>query len=185
MICLMSPSSHKRSLAAFLDGIDSSATLGYSSFPGRDPWSVAMRPYLLPMLSVRWMSVRMMVVPKEDEMGLRFCSTFLISLLLLGLPAAYADDASEGRDLFLRQCLGCHAFACNKQGPKLGGLFGRKAASVADYKGYSQEPWRDPTRWSNAFWRSALFSTLLASQMAASGQVETFAGGTCRVRSWG
>ena len=108
-----------------------------------------MRPFWLPMLSARWMLVRMIVVSKKDTMGLRFCSTFLISLLLFGSPAAYADDASEGRDLFLRQCLGCHAFACNKQGPRLGGLFGRKAASVEDYKGYSQELRNSGIEWSD------------------------------------
>lgn len=72
-------------------------------------------------------------------MRFRSCSVFLVSLVLFGLPTAYADDVSEGRDLFLRQCLGCHAFACNKIGPKLGGLVGREAGSVKDYDSYSQE----------------------------------------------
>ena len=90
-----------------------------------------------------------MTVREENAMGFRFSSTFLISLLLSGLPAAYADDASEGRDLFLKQCLGCHAFACNKQGPRLGGLFGRKAASVEDYKSYSQELRNSGIEWSD------------------------------------
>jgi len=40
------------------------------------------------------------------------------------------------------KCIGCHAFACNRDGhesyaPKLGGLFGRKAGGVEDYTGYS------------------------------------------------
>ncbi len=64
--------------------------------------------------------------------------TFAFVSLLVYLPEAYADDASEGRDLFIRQCLGCHAFACNKQGPRLGGLFGRNAGSVEDYGYYSE-----------------------------------------------
>lgn len=72
-------------------------------------------------------------------MGFRSCATLLFSLLLFSLPEAYADDVSEGRNLFLRKCLGCHAFACNKIGPKLGGLVGRKAASLKDYDSYSQE----------------------------------------------
>ena len=71
-------------------------------------------------------------------MKYRICATFLFSLVLIGLPEAYADDASEGRDIFLKRCLGCHAFACNKEGPRLGGLFGRKVASAEDYKFYSQ-----------------------------------------------
>ncbi len=71
-------------------------------------------------------------------MGFRSRATLLFSLLLFSLPEAYADDVSEGRNLFIRKCVGCHAFACNKEGPRLGGLVGRKAASVKDYNGYSQ-----------------------------------------------
>ena len=63
---------------------------------------------------------------------------FAFVFLLVFLSQVYADDASDGRDLFLRQCLGCHAFACNKECPKLGGLIGRKAGSVEDYGHYSQ-----------------------------------------------
>ena len=64
--------------------------------------------------------------------------TFLFSFLLFSLPEAYADDASDGRNLFITRCLGCHAFACNKQGPRLAGLFGRKVGSIEDYGSYSQ-----------------------------------------------
>jgi len=64
--------------------------------------------------------------------------TFAFISLVVCLPGAYADAVSEGRDLFIRQCLGCHAFACNKQGPRLGGLFGRNAGSVEDYGYYSE-----------------------------------------------
>lgn len=67
---------------------------------------------------------------------------FLVSFLAFSLSEVYADEASNGRDLFLRNCIACHAFACNKDGadsgPKLGGLFGRKAAGVDDYDGYSE-----------------------------------------------
>jgi len=64
--------------------------------------------------------------------------TFAFVSLLVYLPGTYADDASEGRDFFIQKCLGCHAFACNKQGPRLGGLFGRKAGSVEGYGYYSE-----------------------------------------------
>lgn len=71
-------------------------------------------------------------------MGFRCCATFIFSLISFSLTEAYADDASEGRNIFLKRCLGCHAFACNKQGPRLAGLFGRKVGSVEDYGSYSQ-----------------------------------------------
>jgi cytochrome c len=65
--------------------------------------------------------------------------TLLFSLLLFSLPEANAQDVSKGRDFFIVRCLGCHAFRCNKEGPRLGSLFGRKAASVKDYGHYSQD----------------------------------------------
>ena len=71
-------------------------------------------------------------------MRIRISAAFSFSLLFFSLPEAYADEISEGRDFFITRCLGCHAFACNREGPRLGGLFGRKVATVEDYKFYSQ-----------------------------------------------
>ena len=76
--------------------------------------------------------------PREGNMRILPVVTFAFISLVVCLPGAYADAVSEGRDLFIRQCLGCHAFACNKQGPRLGGLFGRNAGSVEDYGYYSE-----------------------------------------------
>ena len=64
--------------------------------------------------------------------------TFAAVSLLGSYPLAHADDVAEGRDVYLRLCLSCHAFACNKEGPRLGGLFGRKAGGVEDYDAYSE-----------------------------------------------
>ena len=72
-------------------------------------------------------------------MRFRSCVPPLFSLLLFSLPEANAQDVSKGRYFFIVRCLGCHAFKCNKEGPRLGGLFGRKAASVEDYGHYSQD----------------------------------------------
>jgi cytochrome c len=52
------------------------------------------------------------------------------------LPEVYAADVSKGRDYFISNCLQCHAFACNKLGPSLGGLFGRRAGSAEGYEKY-------------------------------------------------
>ncbi|MBZ5602743.1 MAG: c-type cytochrome [Acidobacteriia bacterium] len=40
-------------------------------------------------------------------------------------------------DPFTRRCSGCHALDVDKEGPRLRGVVGRKAGSVADF-GYSQ-----------------------------------------------
>ena len=71
-------------------------------------------------------------------MRILFSAALLFSWLFFSLPGAYADEISEGRDLFIKRCLSCHAFACNKEGPSLGGLFGRKVATVEDYGFYTQ-----------------------------------------------
>ena len=67
--------------------------------------------------------------------------TFAFILLLAYLPEAHADDVSKGRDYFLKQCVACHAFSCNRDSwayaPRLGGLLGRKAGGVEDFTGYS------------------------------------------------
>ena len=53
----------------------------------------------------------------------------------------------------LKDCVACHAFTCNKEtyysGPKLGGLFGRRAAGVEDYENYSEELKNSGIVWSD------------------------------------
>lgn len=44
-----------------------------------------------------------------------------------------APDAIHGEQLFGERCAACHAVDSNKTGPMLGGVFGRKAGSAADY----------------------------------------------------
>ena len=70
-------------------------------------------------------------------MTVKFIYAYCFAILLFGLPEGYADDVSEGKDFFVANCMGCHAFSCNKEGPSLGGLFGRKAGSENYYDGYS------------------------------------------------
>ena len=71
-------------------------------------------------------------------MRFRSGASILFLLVFFSLPEVHADEASEGRDIFILRCLGCHAFACNREGPRLGGLFGRKVATAEGYKFYSE-----------------------------------------------
>jgi cytochrome c oxidase assembly protein subunit 11 len=48
------------------------------------------------------------------------------------LPDAL-PDAAHGQQLFAERCSACHDLDANKLGPKLGGVFGRKAGSAAGY----------------------------------------------------
>jgi cytochrome c len=69
-------------------------------------------------------------------MRLKATNAYLLLILQFSLPKVDAIDVSNGRDYFIGHCIGCHAFACNKEGPSLGGLFGRKAGSAKGYEAY-------------------------------------------------
>lgn len=49
-----------------------------------------------------------------------------------------AGDVEEGRDVFSTECIACHAMACDRQGPRLEGVIGRKAANLDDFGYYSE-----------------------------------------------
>jgi cytochrome c len=65
-----------------------------------------------------------------------------------------AGTATAGKELFERRCGGCHAFDHDKEGPRLGGVYGRAAASGTSFS-YSEAlkssrlTWDDETldRW--------------------------------------
>ena len=42
-------------------------------------------------------------------------------------------DAVRGKTVFEKRCTGCHALDGNREGPRLAGVFGRKAGSVAGF----------------------------------------------------
>ena len=61
-------------------------------------------------------------------------------LVALAAVPALADELPLGQRVFIRECAKCHDVgpkAHNKVGPRLTGLVGRKAGSVADFKYYS------------------------------------------------
>ena len=59
---------------------------------------------------------------------------------LMCVSAPLLADRDAGRDVFMSAgCVACHSFGCNRGGPKLDGLLGRRAGSVADFEYYSEE----------------------------------------------
>jgi cytochrome c len=75
----------------------------------------------------------------------------LAKIMIAGLAGAtlllaLKTPEERGQDLFVRRCSGCHAPAVNKEGPRLRGLYGRKAASVADFT-YSDSLKKADVRW--------------------------------------
>jgi cytochrome c len=60
--------------------------------------------------------------------------------LLLMLGAVFAvvvvtahTETSDGKNLFEKRCSGCHSLDHEKEGPRLGGVYGRAAGSVASF----------------------------------------------------
>ena len=66
---------------------------------------------------------------------------YALALILL-LPSSSAvmaqdtnaPDATRGKEIFERRCTGCHGFDNDKEGPRLHGVYGRKAGSVPTFK---------------------------------------------------
>jgi cytochrome c len=58
---------------------------------------------------------------------------FLIGVVNLTLGASGLDPVA-GKDVFARRCSGCHAPDSDKEGPRLRGVLGRKAGSVAGFQ---------------------------------------------------
>jgi cytochrome c len=59
-------------------------------------------------------------------------------VLLMGAAFAIVvltarTETGSGKDLFERRCSGCHSLDRDKEGPRLGGVYGRPAGSVASF----------------------------------------------------
>jgi cytochrome c len=69
------------------------------------------------------------------------CLISVLGLLGMGLAvwAAEQGNVEAGRNVFLSRCIGCHAVTCNKTGPKLQGLFARRAGTLADFPRFTDE----------------------------------------------
>jgi cytochrome c2 len=73
---------------------------------------------------------------------------FIGVCLLFAAALAASGAAAADQEVFRARCIGCHAMKCNRNGPKLAGLFGRKAGSVADFNGYTKEMKASRITWS-------------------------------------
>ena len=73
---------------------------------------------------------------------------------LIALTPGHAQSPLSGKELFDKRCGGCHSLDRDKEGPRLGGVYGRAAASVTSFQ-YSDAlkkvkiVWNDDTldRW--------------------------------------
>ena len=84
---------------------------------------------------------------------------FVIAVVSLSRGVG-ATDPSAGKDLLGRRCSGCHATDSNKEGPRLRGVLGRKAGTVAGFS-YS-----DALRRSGIIWTGELLDEWLQNPEA-------------------
>ncbi len=63
--------------------------------------------------------------------------------------ASGTGDAARGRLVFQKRCTGCHSLTENREGPRLAGVFGRRAGSVSDFD-YSSGLRNSGITWSEA-----------------------------------
>jgi cytochrome c len=82
--------------------------------------------------------------------------------IMMFSPAAWAQDAAAGEKVFA-QCRACHQVgptARNLVGPKLNGLFGRKAGTIEGYN------YTDANKKSDITWDEATFSEYIKNPRA-------------------
>lgn len=87
-------------------------------------------------------------------------AVLLACLAVPGLAAQAAPDAARGEQVYAR-CLGCHALASDRVGPRHCGLVGRRAASVA---GFDYSP---AMKQSGIVWNEKSLNRFLAKPMEA------------------
>jgi cytochrome c len=78
------------------------------------------------------------------------CAALASTSIVLTLSAASESGKEErGKELFVRRCSGCHAPDRNKEGPRLRGVYGRKAAGAPGFA-YSEALKKAAIRWDEA-----------------------------------
>lgn len=65
----------------------------------------------------------------------------------LSVPSR-AQAGADGKALFEKRCGGCHALDRDKEGPRLGGVYGRVAGSVDSFQ-YSDALKKSKVRWAD------------------------------------
>jgi cytochrome c len=73
------------------------------------------------------------------------CAALASGAVLLALNT----PEERGKELFVRRCSGCHAPDLNKEGPRLRGVYGRKAAGAPGFA-YSDALKHANIRWDDA-----------------------------------
>jgi cytochrome c len=66
--------------------------------------------------------------------GCLFAATVMLSTGVTLATSVSAGNPIRGKDLFEKRCGGCHSLDNDKEGPRLRGVYGRKAGSVPGFE---------------------------------------------------
>ena len=70
----------------------------------------------------------------EQKIGLLLKSGALAVSICYLLAATLSADEVDGKAVFEKRCTGCHALDGDHEGPRLRGVFGRRAGSVQTFE---------------------------------------------------
>ena len=69
----------------------------------------------------------------DDLQRARERRTDIEHICFIGEITPQVDAATRGKLVFEKRCTGCHAMKADREGPRLAGVFGRKAGSVPGF----------------------------------------------------
>ena len=75
-------------------------------------------------------------------------AAFALVVVGSSLFAAGQSSGGSGKELFEKRCGGCHALDRDKEGPRLGGVYGRLAGSVDSFQ-YSESLKNSKITWAD------------------------------------
>lgn len=80
-------------------------------------------------------------------MRILYAAVFVaMALAITPLFFAAQSESRTGKELFEARCTGCHALDQDKEGPRLAGVYGRRAGSVSSFQ-YSDALARSKLVW--------------------------------------
>uniref|UniRef100_Q02A35 Cytochrome c, class I n=1 Tax=Solibacter usitatus (strain Ellin6076) TaxID=234267 RepID=Q02A35_SOLUE len=77
---------------------------------------------------------------------MKYLVAFIVAVCALWKASAAGPP---GKDLFERRCTGCHAIDREKSGPRLAGVYGRRAGAIAGFT-YSESLRKSGVVWDRA-----------------------------------
>jgi cytochrome c len=72
----------------------------------------------------------------------------LVAGCMLSFQGAAQTAGRTGKELFEKRCSGCHALDKDKEGPRLAGIYGREAGSIASFD-YSAALKKSKIKWTD------------------------------------